>query len=86
MLLNNHSKIYFKNYFLKENKKLKLIKYNLFLINKLDLSINDYKISLFKKIIDNYDCNYIKNYYLNCLISFYVNPILENIIMFIMLI
>ena len=32
--------------FIKENIKLKIIKYNLFLLNKLDLSINDYNIIL----------------------------------------
>ena len=63
MILSNiHSKYLIQELFsfIKENKKLKLIKYNSFLINKLDLSIKDYKISFFKKIIDNYDCLYIK--------------------------
>ncbi len=35
--------------FIKENKKLKLIKYNSFLINKMDLSIKDYHFS--KKLL-----------------------------------
>ena len=66
MILSNiHSKYLIQELFsfIKENKKLKIIKYNSFLINKLDLSIKDYKISFFKKIIDNYDYFYIKYYY-----------------------
>ena len=66
MILSNiHSKYLIQELFsfIKENKKLKIIKYNSFLINKLDLSFKDYKISFFKKIIDNYDYFYIKYYY-----------------------
>ena len=66
MILSNiHSKYIIQELFsfIKENKKLKLIKYNLLLLNKLDLSINDYKISFFKTIIENYDCLSIKSYY-----------------------
>ena len=66
MILSNiHSKYIIQELFsfIKENKKLKIIKYNLFLLNKLDLSIKDYKISFFKTIIENYDCLSIKNYY-----------------------
>ena len=47
MILSNiHSKYLIQELFsfIKENKKLKIIKYNLFLLNKLDLSINDYQI------------------------------------------
>ena len=33
------------------------------MLNKLDLSINDYKISFYQTIIENYDCLSIKNYY-----------------------
>ena len=65
MILSNiHSKYLIQELFsyIEENKKLKIIKYNLFLLNKLDLSINDYKISFFKKMIDNYDCIYIYYY------------------------
>ena len=49
MILSNiHSKYLIQELFsyIEENKKLKIIKYNLFLLNKLDLSINDYKILL----------------------------------------
>ena len=66
MILSNiHSKYLIQELFsfIKENKKLKIIKYNLFLLNKLDLSINDYKISFYQTIIENYDCLSIKNYY-----------------------
>ena len=47
MILSNiHSKYLIQELFsfIKENKKIKIIKYNSFLINKLDLSIKDYKI------------------------------------------
>ena len=66
MILSNiHSKYLIQELFsyIEENKKLKIIKYNLFLLNKLDLSINDYKISFYQTIIENYDCLSIKNYY-----------------------
>ena len=56
MILSNiHSKYLIQELFsfITENKKLKLVKYNLFLINKLDLSIKDYKISFFKILCDN---------------------------------
>ena len=45
MILSNiHSKYIIQELFsfIKENKKLKIIKYNLLLLNKLDLSIKDY--------------------------------------------
>ena len=66
-LSNIHSKYLIQELFgfIKEKKKLKIIKYNLFLINKLDLSILDYKIAFFKNIIENYNCIYIKDYYEN---------------------
>ena len=66
MILSNiHSKYLIQELFsfIKENKKLKIIKYNLLLLNKLDLSIKDYKISFFKTIVENYDCFYINDYY-----------------------
>ena len=66
MILSNiHSKYLIQELFsyIEENKKLKIIKYNLFLLNKLDLSIKDYKISFYQTIIENYDCLSIKNYY-----------------------
>ena len=66
MILSNiHSKYLIQELFsyIEENKKLKIIKYNLLLLNKLDLSIKDYKISFYQKIIENYDCLFIKNYY-----------------------
>ena len=49
--------------FISENRKFKLIKYNSFLINKLELSIKDFKIFFLQKKIENYDYIYIKDYY-----------------------
>ena len=66
MILSNiHSKYLIQELFsfIKENKKLKIIKYNLFLLNKLDLSIDDYIISFYQKIIENYNCLNINDYY-----------------------
>ena len=67
MILSNiHSKYLIKELFsfIKENKKLKIIKYNLFLLNKLDLSINDYKEFFFRKKINKYDYIFINDFYI----------------------
>ncbi len=52
---NIHSKYVIQKLFsfISENKKIKLPKYNLFLINKLDLSIKDFKIYFLEKKIIN---------------------------------
>ena len=64
-LSNIHSKYIIQEIFsfISEKIKFKLIKNNLFLINKLDLSIKDFKIYFFKKIIEKYDYIYINDYY-----------------------
>ena len=82
MILSNiHSKYLIQELFsfIKENKKLKIIKYNLFLLNKLDLSINDYKISFYQTIIENYDC-LSKNQNFNLrLLDEYFNLMINNL-------
>ena len=64
MIFNIHSKysIHELFSFLSEKRKFKLSKYNLFLNNKLDLSILDYKTYTFLKKIENYNFPYSNNY------------------------
>ena len=64
-LSNIHSKYIIQEIFsfISEKIKFKLIKNNLFLINKLDLSIKDFKIYFFQKKLEKYYYVYIKQYY-----------------------
>ena len=64
-LSNIHSKYIIQEMFsfISEKIKFKLIKNNLFLINKLDLSIKDFKIYFFQKKLEKYYYVYIKQYY-----------------------
>ena len=50
--------------FISENKILKLIKINSYLIHKTDFSIDDYKLLFFSKKIEKYDWFYVKDYYI----------------------
>ena len=45
--------------FLLKRRKLKIVKYNRYLINKLDLTINDYKEVFLSERIKKYDFSYI---------------------------
>ena len=45
--------------FLLKRRKLKIVKYNRYLINKLDLTINDYKELFLSERIKKYDFSYI---------------------------
>ena len=64
-LSNIHSKYIIQEMFsfISEKIKFKLIKNNLFLINKLDLSIKDFKIYFFQKKLEKYYYVSIKQYY-----------------------
>jgi hypothetical protein len=50
--------------FLSEQRKFKIIRYNIYLNNKLDLSIDDYKECFFQKKINKYDYVFINDYYI----------------------
>ena len=50
--------------FISEKRKFKIIKYNIYLNKKLDLSIDDYKEYFFQKKINKYDYVFINNYYI----------------------
>ena len=50
--------------FISEKRKFKIIKYNIYLNKKLDLSIDDYKEYFFKKKTNKYDYVFINNYYI----------------------
>ena len=50
--------------FILSNRKFKIIKYNSFLHNKLDLSIIDYKQLFFQFKIEEYDCSKINDYWI----------------------
>ena len=45
--------------FLLKRRKFKIVKYNRYLINKLDLTINDYKELFLSERIKKYDFSYI---------------------------
>ena len=45
--------------FLLKRRKFKIVKYNKYLINKLDLTINDYKELFLSERIKKYDFSYI---------------------------
>ena len=49
--------------FVNDKKKLKLIKGNSFMQNKLDITIKDFQILFFQKKIYNYDYDSVVNYY-----------------------
>ena len=50
--------------FVSDKRKFKIIKYNIYLNKKLDLSINDYKECFFQQKINKYDYVFINNYYI----------------------
>ena len=50
--------------FISEQRKFKIIKYNIYLNKKLDLSIDDYKECFFQKKINKYDYVFINDYYI----------------------
>ena len=50
--------------FLSDKRKFKIIKYNIYLNKKLDLSIDDYKEFFFQQKINKYDCVFINDYYI----------------------
>ena len=50
--------------FLSDQRKFKIIKYNIYLNKKLDLSIDDYKECFFQKKINKYDYVFINDYYI----------------------
>ena len=78
MINKIHSKYLYQELFsfISENKKLKLIQNNSYIIKKLDLSIYDYKIFLFQKKIKKYDYFNINDYYDE--FSKDLNSIIEN--------
>ena len=45
--------------FLLKRRKIKIVKYNKYLINKLDITINDYKELFLSERIKKYDFSYI---------------------------
>ena len=66
MLLKNiHSKYIIQELFsfISHKKKLKLIQNNSFLIQKLEIPINEFKILFLQKKLKNYDFCYIEEYY-----------------------
>ena len=77
-LSNIHSKYIIQELFsfISIKQMFKLIKNNIFLINKLNLSIKDIQIYFFQKKIENYDCIYINEYYENFKKDF--NSIIQN--------
>ena len=50
--------------FMSDQRKFKIIKYNIYLNKKLDLSIDDYKECFFQKKINKYDYVFINDYYI----------------------
>ena len=50
--------------FISEQRKFKIIKYNIYLNKKLDLSIDDYKECFFQQKINKYDYVFINDYYI----------------------
>ena len=50
--------------FISDKRKFKIIKYNIYLNKKLDLSIDDYKECFFQKKINKYDYVFINDYYI----------------------
>ena len=65
--------------YISENKKLKLIKNNINFIRKLDLKIDDFKLSFFQKKMKEYKENnffYINDYYIEFCKDF--SSIIEN--------
>ena len=50
--------------FISDKRKFKIIKYNIYLNKKLDLSIDDYKEFFFQKKINKYDYVFINDYYI----------------------
>ena len=50
--------------FLSDKRKFKIIKYNIYLNKKLDLSIDDYKECFFQQKINKYDYVFINDYYI----------------------
>ena len=50
--------------FISDKRKFKIIKYNIYLNKKLDLSIDDYKEFFFQKKINKCDCVFINDYYI----------------------
>ena len=51
-------------FYIREEKIFKIIKYNIYLNKKLDLSINDYKEFFFRKKINKYDYIFINDFYI----------------------
>ena len=50
--------------FILEQRKFKIIKYNIYLNKKLDLSIDDYKEYFFQQKINKYDYVFINDFYI----------------------
>ena len=50
--------------FVSDKRKFKIIKYNIYLNKKLDLSIDDYKEFFFQQKINKYDYVFINDYYI----------------------
>ena len=50
--------------FISEQRKFKIIKYNIYLNKKLDLSIDDYKECFFQQKINKYDYVFINDFYI----------------------
>ena len=50
--------------FISEQRKFKIIKYNIYLNKKLDLSIDNYKECFFQKKIKKYDYVFINDFYI----------------------
>ena len=50
--------------FLSEQRKFKIIKYNIYLNKKLDLSIDDYKECFFQQKLNKYDYVFINDFYI----------------------
>jgi hypothetical protein len=65
IIKNIHSKYIIQELFsyISNKRKLKLIHNNSFLIKKLDISIDEFKILFLQKKIKNYDFCYIEEYY-----------------------
>ena len=62
--------------FISDKRKFKIIKYNIYLNKKLDLSIDDYKEFLFQKKINKYDYIFIKDFYIEFKTDF--NDIIDD--------
>ena len=68
--------------FISEKRKFKIIKYNIYLNKKLDLSINDYKEFFFRKKINKYDYIFINDFYIEFKNDFVILLIVIHIIYF----